>query len=321
MDQLAERKAPLTTICASARTREMVAWLVLLLTLVGGCQSREETAPGEPAARPTLRIGLIPERNVFTQKKRYEPLAAYVSERIGADIELKVLSRYGNIVDNFVAIRLDGAFFGSFTGALALNRLDVEAVARPEYPDGTSTYHGLLFVRKQSGIANAGDMQGRRFVFVDKATTAGWLLPMHYFKTQGVDDYQAWLGETYFAGTHEGAIYDVLEGKADVGAAKNTVFDELARKDPRIERELVVLARSPEVPENALCVRRTLGADLKYALRRTLLEMDRNPEGQAVLATLGAARFIPTTVDDYAVVFAFAQTAGVDLKTYDYMNE
>ncbi len=47
----------------------------------------------------------------------------------------------------------------------------------------------------------------------------------------------------------------MLNRKADIGAAKNTVFQRLAKTDPRIMKELVVLARSPDVPENALALR------------------------------------------------------------------
>jgi phosphonate transport system substrate-binding protein len=322
MNHFSARLRPPTRPSAKSHPGLAIAFCsALLLAASAGCFERQEPAPTEPEPRPVLRIGLIPERNIFTQKRRYEPLAAYLSQRVGVDIELKVLSRYGNIIDNFVSNGLDGAFFGSFTGALALQRLDVEPLARPEYPDGTSTYHGLIFVKKGSGIASAHDMKGKRFVFVDKATTAGWLLPMQYFKVQGIDDYGAWLGETYFAGTHEGAISDVLEGKADIGAAKNTVFDALAQKDPRIRNQLVILTRSPDVPENGLCVRRSLSRDLKDSLRLTLLGMDQNEEGRAVLERFGAKRFIPTTEADYAVVFEFARTVGLDLKTYDYMNE
>jgi phosphonate transport system substrate-binding protein len=156
---------------------------------------------------------------------------------------------------------------------------------------------------------------------VDKATTAGWLLPMHYFKINGVDDHMAWLSEAYFAGTHEGAIHDVLEGKADIGAAKNTVFETLARDNPRVANELVILTRSPEVPENGLCVRSNLDAELKRTLKATLLGMDEDEEGRQILRKFGAARFIATSESDYGVVFDFADTIGLDLKSYDYMND
>jgi phosphonate transport system substrate-binding protein len=164
-------------------------------------------------------------------------------------------------------------------------------------------------------------MRGKRFAFVDKATTAGWLLPLHYFRTQGIDDPSSWLRETYFTGTHEGAIYDVLDEKADIGAAKNTVFYRLAGSDPRLSDELTILARSPDVPENALCVRRDLGDALKAKLKETLLNMHQKEEGKEVLALFGAARFIPTTEENYRVVFEFAATINLDLETYDYIND
>jgi phosphonate transport system substrate-binding protein len=81
---------------------------------------------------------------------------------------------------------------------------------------------------------------------VDKATTAGYLLPLAYFKKNGIRDYRAYLKETYFAGTHEDVIYDVLNKKADIGAAKNTVFERLAKTDERILKELLILEKSPD---------------------------------------------------------------------------
>ena len=176
-------------------------------------------------------IGLIPEQNIFKQIERYEPLADYLASKMDIEIKLKALARYGNIIDNFVSLGLDGAFFGSFTCALAQRKLGVQVLARPEDLDGSSTYHGLIFVRKDSRIKSIKEMKGKRFVFVDKATTAGFLLPLAYFKKQGIKDYKAYFKEIYFSGTHEDAIQDVLNKKADIGAAKNTVFERLAQSD------------------------------------------------------------------------------------------
>jgi phosphonate transport system substrate-binding protein len=295
--------------------------LVLSVVLAMSCRNREEVVSAEDPPRQTLRIGLIPERNIFAQKKRYQPIADYLSQQLGAEVVLTVLSRYGNIIDNFVANDLDGAFFGSFTAALACKRIGVQPLARPEDPDGTSTYHGLIFVRKDSGIRTVDDMKGKRFAFVDKATTAGYLLPLHYFKDRGIDDYHAWFAETYFTGTHDGAIYDVLEGKADIGAAKNTVFYTEAEKDPRITDELAVLIKSPDVPANGLCVRNDLDQDLKRRLKEALLNMNRDKEGRKILTDFGATRFIPTTEEDYTVVFDFAEEIGLDLRSYRYTNQ
>ena len=295
---------------------------VLLCLLPAGCERKapKATPPGE-GTTGSIRIGLIPEQNIFRQLERYEPLASHLSKVVGVPIELKILPRYGNIIANFQSQQLDGGFFGSFTYALAHEKIGLEVVARPMAPDNSSTYHGLIFVRKDRGIRNAGDMRGKRFAFVDKATTAGYLLPLNYFHEHGIADYHAYLKESYFAGTHEDAIRDVLEGRADVGAAKNTVFQRLLESDPRIREELVILERSPSVPENALALRKDLDPELALRLRDALLSLQDSPEGRAVLETFRAARFIPTENRDYDPVFEYARKAHLDLAGYDYLND
>jgi phosphonate transport system substrate-binding protein len=293
----------------------------VILALVTGCKKAEKTSLAEEPQGKPLVIGLIPEQDIFNQVERYRPLADYLSRKIGRKIELKMLTRYGNIVNNFVSSGMDGAFFGSFTYTLAHAKLGVEVLARPVNLDGASTYHGLLFVRKDSGIISIKDMKGKRFVFVDKATTAGYLLPLEYFHHNGVKNYKTYLGETYFAGTHEDAIHAVIEKKADIGAAKNTVFERLAKDDPRISKELLVLVKSPEVPENALAVRRDLDETLKQGIKVALLTMDEEANGQTVLKTFGAQRFVETTDKDYSPVIEYAREIGLNLSTYDYLND
>jgi len=304
--------------------RSVLLIAVLTFIIAAGCS--EPKAPPPKAKHidsnaVTVTIGLIPEQNIFRQMDRYEPLAAYISNKLGVKIKLKVLPRYGNIIDNFVSEGMDGAFFGSFTYALAHARLGVEVLARPENNEGRSTYHGLILVRKDSLIRTAADMKGKRFAFVDKATTAGYLLPLAYFKKHGIGDYRAYLKEVYFAGTHEGVIDDVLNKKADIGAAKNTVFDRLAKADERLKNELLVLDQSPEVPENGLAVRKDLPSPLKTKLKEVLLNMQNDPDGKNVLNRFGAQKFIETTDKDYGPVFAYAKELGLNLAVYDYMNK
>lgn len=294
------------------------------LTVISGC-SKTETIPLEEkkttAEEHPLLIGLIPEQNVFKQLERYKPLADYLSRKIGRKIELKVLTRYGNIIENFVSLGLDGAFFGSFTYTMAHAKLGVEVLARPLNIDGTSAYHGLIFVRKDSGIKTAKDMKGKTFAFVDKATTAGYLLPIVYFKKNGIKNYKSYLKETYFTGTHDDAIYDVLDRKADIGAAKNTVYHRLANIDSRIKNELIILERSPDVPENGLAVRKDLDSSIMNELKEALLNMHNDAEGVKILKDFGAAKFIKTTDDDYANVYRFTKEINLNLATYDYINE
>ncbi|HEX9049157.1 MAG TPA: phosphate/phosphite/phosphonate ABC transporter substrate-binding protein [Anaeromyxobacter sp.] len=299
-----------------ARLRAFLLLALALATAGAGARARADAAPHRE-----LVIGLIPEMNLFEQKARFRLLGEYLGRKIGVPVRFTILSRYGNILERFEAERMDGAFFGSFTGALAIERLGVVPLARPVNLDGSSTYHGHIFVRKDSGIRTAADMRGKRMAFVERATTAGYVFPLAWLREQGIRSPQGFFSEYYFTGSHDASVRAVLDREADVGAAKHSVFDRVRRDDPRVERELVILANSPPVPSNGLCVRQDMEPDLREALRRALLDLAGDATGGAVLARFGALRFVETSAEDYRPVFELARRAGIDLKRYTYRNE
>lgn len=289
--------------------------LSLFLVLAATC------ATGAPQPqRGEIVIGLIPEINIFQQMERFAPLAEYLSRETGQPIKFKVLPRYGNIIENFEHEHLDGAFFGSFTGALAIRKLGIVPLARPVNTNGKSTYAGLIFVRKDSGIRNVAAMRGKRFAFVEKATSAGYAFPLAYLHTNGKEP-ASFLGEIYFTGSHDASIYAVLEGKADIGAAKDSIYELVSAKEPRVGKELVVLARSEEFPSNGLGVRKTMDKALMAKLKAALLNLHESPQGQKVLVSLHYKNFIETKTKDYRPVFDMAEKAHIDLKTYQFRND
>ena len=271
--------------------------------------------------RQELVVGLIPEMNVFEQVDRFRPLAAFLSERVGAEIELTMLSRYGNIVERIQGKELDAAFLGSFTGALASAQLGMQPVARPINPDGSSTYWGYVFVRGDSGIETVEQMRGQRLALVEKATTAGYVFPVAFFRRNGVQDLESYFSDVQFWGSHDASIQAVLDGQADVGAAKNTIWDHLAAEDPRVTEELVILATSPKVPSNGLFLSREVDPALRAEIRSTLLTLHEDPEGAEVLRELRALGFVITDIQSYEPVFELASEAGIEMSSYAYRNQ
>lgn len=83
-----------------------------------------------------------------------------------------------------------------------------------------------------------------------------------------------------------------------------------------MKNELVVLARSPEVPESSFAVRKGLDPAVTEKLRNALLHMHENVTGMGTLNALGALRFIGTSDRDFDAVCAYARAAGVDLRQW-----
>jgi ABC-type phosphate/phosphonate transport system substrate-binding protein len=54
-------------------------------------------------------------------------------------------------------------------------------------------------------------------------TTAEFVFPLAWFRQHGVNDLEAFSGEKFISDSHDKTIALVLNGKADIGAEKNTV--------------------------------------------------------------------------------------------------
>jgi phosphonate transport system substrate-binding protein len=285
----------------------------------------------------TLVIATIPERSVLKQEERYRPLIEYLYKRLGSQvrIRLKHLSSYEQVVDEFMGGKVNAAFLGSFTYALARAKVGVTVIARPE-KDGVSQYRGLILIRKDSGIESWKDLRGRRFAMIE-ATTAGEIFPKLYFKKHGVKDLRSFLGEIVYVGSHDDAILKVLNGEVDAAAAKDLIFYKLMKEIPRLKQEIRILATGFPVPENALTIRKDIDIKcynchaqrresgkgvkvyhgngwngLESSLRSALLDLDKTEEGKAILEQFGADRFVKTTDEDYHELYESLKELGME---------
>ncbi len=306
----------------SAAAGSTLLSLVTVVTLVvySGEYSRAMAADvsGSPAPDREIAIALLPERNVFEQKKRYQPLERYLTVAIGSQVTFKLLDSYQAIFAEILDHRVDGAFFGSMNGAIAQTKVGVEILARPVELSGVSTYTGYIFTRINSGITkDPATWKGKSVAFVNKVTTAGYLYPLALLRLAGyAGEPEKYFKKITFSGSHDAAILAVFNGEADLGACKNTIYDEYIKHHPEVQRNIAVLAVSAEVPSNVLGVHPDLDPEVKRRLREAMLAMNSNEAGQRVLRQFQAQRFVATTLKDYDPVFTMARQAGIDLATW-----
>ena len=256
-----------------------------------------------------LLIGIEPEHNIFDQMERYRYLADYLSDRLGVKIKLTIMSRYGEVIKRFKTLRLDGAFLSSYTATMGIKELHLEPIANPVNLLGESTSQGYILVRKDSGIRSMMDMKGGSIVFVDPATMEGYLYPLAFLQQHGIKDIKVFFSRYYFSGSHASAIFAVLDGRADIGAAKSTVYYQLIKNDPTIGQELEIIARSPKVPEVTLCIKSEIAQYLGERLGSILLDMDKTPAGKKVLQQFRAVRFVKSSKADFVIIEKMAQEA------------
>jgi phosphonate transport system substrate-binding protein len=266
-----------------------------------------------------IKIGLVPEQDIRKMAARYEPLAEYLAKKLGLQVTLIYLDSYGEVCDKFLYKQLDAAFFGSFSYALTHAKAGVESIVRPDY-HGTSTYRGLIVVREDSNIRNVADMKDKRIALVHRATYAGYLYPLYYFKKHGIGDLETYFSKVMYMGSHDKTIFAVLRGEADVATPKDLIYQRVIEENPDLKRKLVVLSASGPVPSNALCVSKDLDPTLKNKLKEALLNLGDSEEIGSVTESLGATRFIETRDEDYAHLYKILLALDIDLNTYPYYD-
>ncbi|MHC4985386.1 MAG: phosphate/phosphite/phosphonate ABC transporter substrate-binding protein [Planctomycetota bacterium] len=297
------------------KTRTKVIWIVLNTTLVvllvgvlvwlahqperapknNGSGTDDADAPSEA----TLRIGLIPERDIFEQHRRYEALAGYLSARLDGPVKLVTLSTYEAALQDFRDRKIDGAFLGSLVAVLAMDRLGAKSLVKPELLDGTSTYHGVIFVRDDSPIETLDDLKGQQIAMV-RTTTAGHVFPgCVLMKLNLLDEFQ--MPNIVWVGTHDDVVEMVVEGQVAAGAVKNLRLDAAlaAHPDWRIRE----LATGECVPNNALLLRSDISSELAEQISEILMAMPSDPRGRETLETMGVKRFLPCRAQEYAAVY------------------
>lgn len=290
-----------------------------------------------------LTIAVLPEQDLLAQEQRYGPLVDYLSQHLGLQItvKLKLLPNYGEVIKEFQAGRVNAAFLGSLAFALARAQAGVEPLVRPE-KDGVSQYRGLIVTHRDSGIKELADLKGKSFGLVDKATTAGYIFPLLYFREHGIERPEEFLGSIVYTGSHDLLFLKVYNRELDAGAAKDLMLLEVAKTHPDITEELRVLAVSPPVPNNAFVLSGKLDFpcfhchqlvptlespkavpvprqpdELKELLGDMLLKLHESPEGRGVLQALGADRFVKTTLEDLKEINKMLYKSGFDPKNYN----
>ena len=102
---------------------------------------------------------------------------------------------------------------------------------------------------------------------------------------------------------------------ADIGAAKNTVFEGFTKRKPELRDKLEILYTGGYFPDSTLVVSADLPLEVRESIREVFLRMDSQQLGKEVLKMFGAKKFVRTTSDEYADVRQVVTGSGYNIKT------
>ena len=273
------------------------------------------TAAKAADGRKEFRVALVPERNIFEQQRRYRSLCDYICTMIPVEFTFEVQKGYKDVLFALKEGKVEGAFMGSFVATYGIDNFGFIPLVRPVWPTGKSHYGTYIF--KTSGIPVSRDLttwKGRSFIFVGPNTSAGYYYPLALLRKGGVRVPGEFFSNIQFVESHDTAVWMVANGLADIGAAKDTVYNDFTKRKPAVGENVEILYTGGRFPDLTLVTKADLPQEIRESIRSVFLAMNSNQEGKEVLKMFGALEFINTTQDEYDEVRQTVKDSGYDIK-------
>jgi phosphonate transport system substrate-binding protein len=232
--------------------------------------------------QPPLKLGVglfQPDRE--KNDSTYKPLANYLAAKLGRTIELRTVDTWEGLAKSLANGETDLALMGPWGYVLANHEAGAQAISTILY-DGKPEYFALMITHPDSGIQSVQDLKGRTFAFGDKGSTSGYLIPLHYFMTQGINP------DTYFSKVlytkHQAIETQVAAGQLDAGADYNRNRTAMIEQGLiKAERSKIIWQSAP-LPNDAFAVSKAIFQDtalvskLQVALAATGAELAKQPQ-------------------------------------------
>jgi len=177
-----------------------------------------------------------------------------------------------------------------------LELLAAPVMSAPRY-QGRPVYFSDVIVRKESNFTSFDDLRGMRWAYNEPGSHSGYNLTRYMLAQMGELD--GFFGDITEAGSHQAALQMLLDRGIDGTSIDSTVLEIELKNRPEIVKQIRKIATWGPSPIPPWVVHIGEPADIRTRIRRTLLDMETDPEGRALLSNLGIKRFAQVSDADY----------------------
>lgn len=245
---------------------------------------------GEKKPEP-LVYAIIPAEEGSLSKEQFKPFIAYLSNRLGREIELMLVTDYTAVIEALKFGHADIARVSPVGYVLAKDKenipIEILAVALKKATNSPS-YKSILVTRADS---NVHDLNGVSLAYVDVGSTSGYWAPATYILEEKIE-----LGDIFFAGSHGAAIEAVKNGTVDVGAIANNRYNIALEEGVVAEGELRIVWESAPIFNAPVVIQSSMDAQLKKNLRQAFLDAPRDIVEHTGIGEIG---FVSALDSDY----------------------
>lgn len=230
-----------------------------------------------------IKLFFVPSVDAKLIGEKSELIKAYLEANTPYKYQVSIPASYVVVVEAFGTARADIASLNTFGYILANEKYGAQALITV-IRFGSETYQAQIIAKADSKIKELKDLAGKKFAYVDPASTSGYLLPAKLFKDGAIE-----LKETVFANKHDNVVTMVYQGQVDAGATFYTPPEDGKIQDarrlvltqfPDVEKKVKIVKLTDSIPNDPIVFRKDLPEEMKNKVADALVAYVKTPEGK-----------------------------------------
>lgn len=235
-----------------------------------------------------IQFALVPGQDSAVLMENGKILEEWILSQTGLHVRMQVPVSFVAVVEAIGSKRVDVAIVNTFGYLLAHEKYGAQAkligVNR-----GSSEYWGQIITADPS-IKTLQDLNGKKFAFVDPASTSGYILAAKLFKDENIKP-----SEVIFAGKHDSVVTMVYQGRVQGGATYHTPEEDGVLQDarrlvkkqfPDVYEKVRILRKTGPIPSDPVVFRKDFPEALEAKLVSALKSFSSTEEGAKALKNL-----------------------------------
>lgn len=263
-----------------------------------------------------IHIAVVPGQDRGVIETEGKKLAEILHQQTGWYFDVLIPTSFIAVVESLGSARSDFAIMNTFGYLLAHKKHHARVRLRCTLK-GKDRYYGQIIVRKNH-IKTLQELNGKTFAFVDPASTSGYVLPSDLLEKSHIKP-----REVVFAGTHDGVVTMVYQGRIDAGATYYSEPDGETPQDarmlvktqfPDVLDKVITLAKTDSIPSDPVVFRQDFPPEMEEKIISALKNIAKTPQGPSIFKKLyNFDNFVDATDQDFVNIRTLVDKMNINL--------
>jgi phosphonate transport system substrate-binding protein len=259
-------------------------------------------------ASAEIKFGILPRLTTLDMYSMFKPLEEYLTREAGEKVSIVTTKDFATFKEMVTAGQVDIGFANPLIYIELKNKMDLAPLALASELKAGTKFRGILIARKDSNINKLQDLKGKKLIFVDKDSAAGYIFQMFLLSKSGMDVHKDFV-TLPFAKKHDNVTIAVINGNADAGGIREDDLDKM--KDKVNISQLKIVGFTDYFPNWPVFATPSLNKDTAMKIQAALLKLKpKDPQSEKILGSAKLDGFTAAKDKDYDELRKAAKLVG-----------